>query len=651
MAKLKQNYETNTFNQELLQCVALSFFIKKSDATNRDFFDYIENFADGNDPDDILSSVKANFVITRNIGVYHTSNSSGIGWVRSSIDIARFLINKLKLNNNFEIHHQNSAFGKLIKDDCIKKIVGSLETKSISNKPDVYNPTDIWIVNRNHIQAIETQLNNHIISDDANIVANYIANKFTYKSIINKFYTERKLFQISLKKSRTSNLVVDESYKDIKGSIPVGIGYKIIGSMMNYESSKLDIDAYTKFVFAFDEVLQENNPAKTIKFIEDLVNIKKVNYKDEVLQPNLIFHLNYEGVDIEGGGVEKWKLDTPGDTFNMQKLGGTAWSGGLNTNGVHQILENYPKYKPIFEEVKTKRLDAYQDIAKDTGPTVRSILTRNEIIYKKDDLKKIRDSLLTTNQYIHFLVKSIQVLSQDFRGLKELYGINSQETLTMTSSSKIDRYIMKWNSKTGLTWENIKTVTTNLKKGQVAVPLRVTQKTKKGDKVLQYVLTTGSNIDQKIKKGFYVFIISGGAKIKAGTKVEDIDIKTKTITLTDPLEKGSNDVLKLFVLDPYVTNIVSAEDLGKIKGTEDKTIQYLEEKYSKLQAFYMFMKGGPSTINEILKKQIVLTIYGLVSKKGGKLFDPEVYDSVKKRIFAKNAISKYVIPPFLIVGD
>ena len=202
MAKLKEDYKTNTFNQELLQCVALSFFLNNKNASNRQFFEYMEHFADGNDPAGILSSVKADYDIKSNLGVYYTSHTSGISWIRSSIDIARFLIQKLKLNSNFEIHHQNSSFGKLIKDDCIKNLIGALETKNISNKPDVYNPTDIWIVNKNYESNIRQELQQYIIDDDANIVGNYIANKHTYKSIINKYYIDRKLFQISLKKSR-----------------------------------------------------------------------------------------------------------------------------------------------------------------------------------------------------------------------------------------------------------------------------------------------------------------------------------------------------------------------------------------------------------------------------------------------------------------
>jgi hypothetical protein len=63
------------------------------------------------------------------------------------------------------------------------------------------------------------------------------------------------------------------------------------------------------------------------------------------------------------------------------------------------------------------------------------------------------------------------------------------------------------------------------------------------------------------------------------------------------------------------------------------------------------MRGGQQKLNQILKKQIVLTIYGLVSKKGGKLFDPNLTKTVMNKVFSKNAISDYVIPSFIIVGD
>jgi hypothetical protein len=64
------------------------------------------------------------------------------------------------------------------------------------------------------------------------------------------------------------------------------------------------------------------------------------------------------------------------------------------------------------------------------------------------------------------------------------------------------------------------------------------------------------------------------------------------------------------------------------------------------------MKGGKQRLNQVLKKQIVLTIYGLVSKKGGKLFDSNLTQRTKDNLLSsKNAMSKYVIPAFLIVGD
>jgi hypothetical protein len=657
VATLKKTYETNTFRQELLQCAALSFFIINSEATNRDFFDYIENFADGKDPEKVLSKVKAQYNnnIKTHLGVYYTSSSAGISWVKSSIDIARFLISKLNLNENFEIHHQKSVFGKLIKDDCIKKIVDALGTKSISNKSDVYNPTDIWIVNKNYQETIESELKKYISENTSSdnitsILANYIENKHTYKSILNRYYLENKLFQVSLKKSKTSNTVADESYKDIKKSTPINVGYKIIGTLMNYAKTKIDIDSYTKFVFAFDELLRENNKGKILKFIDDLVHIDKLNYKDETLQPNLIFHLDYAGVAIDGGGFEKWKMDTPGNTFNMQKIGGTAWSGGLNTNGIHEILSNYTGYNSIFNKVVNIRNKAFEEVynglTKETviPSTVRSVLNKSEIIYKQKDLKVILDNLNPT-AYMYYLAKSIEELSKPYRGQLERYGVSGSEGLQLTK--KVTTIVIK----NGKEEEVTETVST-LKKGQNVVKLTTRQLIAKST-TIEYDKIISGKITQ-VNPGDYIFIVDKNNKLESGTKIVSINRTKKIITISKALTGGTKanaPQATAVILNPMQTNIVSSDELTKIKGSISKSQTYLEEKYSKLQAFYMFMEGGPSLLNDVLKKQIVLTIYGLVSKKGGKLFDPDLYDEVKGKIFTKNAISQYVIPAFIIVGD
>lgn len=655
MATLSNTYETNTFRQELLQCAALSFFITNSEATNRDFFDYIENFADGDDPEGILSKVKAKRNIKTDLGVYYTSSSAGISWIKSSIDIARFLITKLNLNNNFEIHHQKSEFGKLVKDDCIKKIVETLGTKSISNKPDVYNPTDIWIVNKTCQQAIELELEKYISKNTSSdnttsILANYIENKHTYKSILNKYYRENKLFQVSLKKSKTSNTVADESYKDIKIATPINVGYKIIGTLMNYANTKIDIDSYTKFVFAFDELLQEGNKAKILKFIDDLVHIDKLNYKDETLQPSLNFHLDYAGVAIDGGGFEQWKLDTPGNTFNMQKGGGTSWSGGLNTNAIHEILSNYSGYNSIFNKVVDIRTKAFEEVynglTKETviPSTVKSVLNKSEIIYKQNDLKIIFDNLNPT-AYMYYLAKSIEKLSEPYRGQLARYGVSGNEGLQLTK--KETTIVIRNNEEKEVT----ETVSA-LKKGQNVVKLTTRQLIAKST-TIEYDEIISGKITQ-VNPGDYIFIVDKNNKLESGTKIVSINRTKKVITISKKLTGGTKanaPQATAVILNPMQTNIVSSDELTKIKGSISKTQTYLEEKYSKLQAFYMFMEGGPSLLNNMLKKQIVLTIYGLVSKKGGKLFDPDLHDRIKGEIFTKNAISKYVIPAFLVVGD
>ena len=645
---MHKGYTTNTFNQEMIQCAALAFFIKKSSASNGDFIDYLEYFYNGQDPDDVLDLVKAQYNIKSHLGAFHTSSDAGKSWVRSSIDIARFLIDKLNLTNNFEIHHQKSQFGRFIKDECTKAVYTALDTKNISNKPDVYNPTDLWIVNKSHEREIRRELGTYIISKKANIIGNYATNEHTYKSILDKYYEKDWLFQISLKKAKGSDTKIDDDYKNKTSSSNLSIGYKIVGTTMKFEQRKADIDPYTKFLLAFDQVLQEGNKSKIMGFINRLVIIKKINYRDETLQPNLIFELNYEGVNVEGGGTERWKLDTPGDTFNMQKSGGTAWSGGLNTNGIHQILTNYTDYNEIFKEVQTLRKEAFLEVYK--GLTnenaipgeIKSLFDKSEIIYKQNDLKKIKDRL-NNDAYIRFLVSAIERLSKPYRGELAKYGIHGEnESLRLTQKEKVVTITKK-----GVEKEVTKTVS-NLKKGQTITKLRIKQLVAKSTEIEYDKIIQGRVSDIKPKD--YIFIIDKNGKLESGTKIERI--KGRVITLSAPLKGGTDSkspTATALILNPWQTNVVSSSDLATIRG--NKSQKYLEQKFSKLQAFYMFMKGGKQRLNQVLKKQIVLTIYGLVSKKGGKLFDPNLTKTVMNKVFSKNAISEYVIPAFIIVGD
>ena len=65
------------------------------------------------------------------------------------------------------------------------------------------------------------------------------------------------------------------------------------------------------------------------------------------------------------------------------------------------------------------------------------------------------------------------------------------------------------------------------------------------------------------------------------------------------------------------------------------------------------MRGGPQKLRDFLKKQIVLTIYGMVSKKGGKIFEHNFSEgkTIGTQLKTKNALEEYIIPQFAIVGD
>ena len=198
MAEKLSNYTVNTFNQELLQCVAISFFIRRLKATEEDFFNYIG--IEMENGDDILKGINAEYNVNTNLKVFNTTSDTGISWVKSSISIARFLIQKLNLNSNYTVYHQKSKFGRLIKDECIKRMIEDLDLKKFSDEPDVYNPTDIWIAKDTKVGEIENRLKEKIIDAPVGMVTkNYLSNRHTYKSIIATFFRTKDLYQISLK--------------------------------------------------------------------------------------------------------------------------------------------------------------------------------------------------------------------------------------------------------------------------------------------------------------------------------------------------------------------------------------------------------------------------------------------------------------------
>lgn len=626
MAK-KSSYTVNTFNQELLQCVAISFFIRNPQATQDDFSAYIEN--DMKDGDEILKGVGAEYNVNTNLKVFNTTSEMGISWIKSSVDIAKFLISKLNLNDQYKIYHQKSQFGRIIKDECISRIVKDLDLEKFSKEPDVYNPTDIWIARESKKESITKRLKENIIDAPPGMVTkNYLSNRHTYKSIIGTFFRTKDLYQISLKKASPSG----------------NVKYRLIGSL--YGIPTQDIDPYTKFISILDDIIKEGNEQKFNKFIGDLVLLRRINYSDEVLQPNVTFTLRYGQLDVGNqilGENENWKLDTPGNTFNMQKIGGTAWSGGLNFNGIHLALKNYTQYMPIFREMKKLRYKSFEELYSQLFPgkkvpqNVKNILLRkDEIIYKRDDLNTLKNSLGNEENYKQFLSEGIKKLSHPYRGEKSLYGISSVGSMDIQESG-----------------------ISKLKDGQDAIALSINS-IKKGDTVITYTdkinyksITARGSSFNKIRKNDIVFIRkinprgleTSATSVK--TRVKSVNIKNKTITLTKPIDSGGSGNLVAVIFNPVQVNILSDNKLRSV----DTNI--LEQKFSKLQPFWMFMRGGPQKLRDFLKKQIVLTIYGMVSKKGGKIFENNFTKgkTIGSQLKTKNALDKYIIPQFAIVGD
>lgn len=104
----------------------------------------------------------------------------------------------------------------------------------------------------------------------------------------------------------------------------------------------------------------------------------------------------------------------------------------------------------------------------------------------------------------------------------------------------------------------------------------------------------------------------------------------------------------------YGAKTQSARQTRAIK--QYSKIKHQENRVAKLEALWFFMSGGMSQLNHYYKKQIAMTIYGLITKKGSKIFTLEPSRLYKSRAKAgqKKRISDalgFRSTPYYLIGN
>lgn len=227
---------------------------------------------------------------------------------------------------SYVVLSQSDPFVSHIKDNPLKQIKSALK---FPGAVDLLNPSDFYIVAKQSIPEILKEIDTHIINaDDQTILDNMRKGQHTYRTIINKYFGQKKLYGVSSKILSTSTI---ETKFKIVGTTSLGKT-----TLIRSELSK-NIDPYTRLLkhiidtpsnmsSIIDEVITIDYRAANLRAISDIWVVPvhfNFNQFDDIGEKIITFQLEFLA---EAGYNGKYiKTDT--------KIN-TPWVGGIQNKAV-----------------------------------------------------------------------------------------------------------------------------------------------------------------------------------------------------------------------------------------------------------------------------------------------------------------------------
>lgn len=256
--------------------------------------------------------------------------------------------------SDYKFLDQSDPFTLTVKDACLARIA---KVFGMSGKADLLSPADLYAVRKTKITEILSEYNEHILSaTDEQLLANMswgTTGKNTYRTISNKFFTNRYLVGISLKLPET-----------ISGA---GV-LKIVGTesvdphLLNF------VDPYTKLISAMLA-----HPEKTTKLIDEVVDIEFDNFRitPTILSWEYPITFRYkEVIDPRSTNQPLYKNNLRFKLFTWSNAGFNAqwykgqgapgnWTGGAGTESLGELFIKYSEYSQILDELIDIREKAF----------------------------------------------------------------------------------------------------------------------------------------------------------------------------------------------------------------------------------------------------------------------------------------------------
>ena len=455
-------------------------------------------------------------------------------------------------------------------------------------KPDMFNPADIYAIKRMSLPTLLREYSDMMIKHYTNTdnishtpLLNIITDQIRNKSCI----------PISLKKSLTPNPPV-----------------KLIGTKFrpNQDHAPL-IDNYTHVIDYLSSGSKSTNQrvgARIQETLEELIEIKKIDYKHSIETFSVDFSLNYSSLENKLGmelSNEYYKLVTASMTWNalpsdsQGKVIG-AYTGGAGFTQISQILLKYPKTRKVFDEISEHRRTAFAAaLVSYVGDNIQfpAILNLNQILNKKTDRVQIENSI---EQHLKKYNENYANASNKTALVKDVYALYLVALNSLLLYSRQDETEMQ----------------------RIATALREFE----------------VNVDDK--------------------KIASL-LPSTTLQSFGWIKKSNKWQPKAKQTRPQ-----------RIMVQQYAKVAYQEDRASKLEALYFYTEGKGSLsngsytvssdiLNDFYKKQITMTIYGLITKKGSKIFltAPEIEEEKQAGRKARSISDAlgFRTTPYFIIGN
>jgi hypothetical protein len=435
--------------KESLQCLAFAFYAENPNMDSQHEQKWIDIF----DPDmeqsgsdmrntysDYLSPTFSSSIFESVIKKYQ-SKFTKTGKISVNIAVKKvYLVVKKVVQSNFfgkplkdyKFLDQSDPFTLTVKDACLGRIAKAF---GMTGKADLLSSVDLFAVRRNKITDILSEFNTHILNaTDEELLANMswgTTGKNTYRTITNKFFSNRYLVGISLK---------------LPESIAGAGVLKIVGTE-TVDPHLLDfVDPYTKLIAAMLA-----HPQSTTKLIEDVVDIEFDNFR---ITPSLLsweYPITFRYKDVLDPRFTdqplyknnlRFKLFTWSNAgFNAQWYKGQNapgnWTGGAGTDSLGELFIKYSEYSGILDELIEIREQAlYYALTGKDKDAASTINSKFKQLYSQA-LVDIRQKKIITPDSSKNLIKFCKEYSPT-KNLFEIYQteVVKRATKPMKSASR-----------------------------------------------------------------------------------------------------------------------------------------------------------------------------------------------------------------------